>query len=272
MHDDRDNLTELAKDMGADIIGFADPEMWNVYDEVPHEFRPSSIWPEVNTVIVLGIGMLLPIVEMTPSILHTEMYRTCNGELDSLAFNLARYLNRQQHASIFFPRDAYGDINILIQNPYAAFSHVMAAKYAGLGTIGLSHNLLTPSFGPRVRFVSVFTSLKLAPDSVLNKELCTRCLACVKCCPVKAISSQEDTIIGKLDSIACAKYHSELNKKRSYPCGICTKVCPIGADRKLYNSKHSLQKYQNEAEALAADPEHPDYKSWIHVRRYGRWP
>ena len=26
-----------------------------------------------------------------------------------------------------------------------------------------------------------------------------------------------------------------------------------------------------EREALAANPEHPDYKSWVHARRYGRW-
>jgi len=268
----REDIVRFAREKGADLIGFADANTWDKMGEVPPDFRPRSIWPETKTVIVIGVAMLLPILETTPSIVHTEMYRTCNRELDSLAFNLARYLNRQQYASIFFPRDAFAHIDILIENPWAAFSHVMAAKYAGLGTIGLSHNLLTPEFGPRVRFVSVFTSLRLSPDTMLEKELCIKCLACSDCCPVNAISPRDDTLIADYDKIACAQEHQRLVKKGCYPCGICIKVCPIGKDRKLYKSRGSLTKYRREREALTANPEHPDYKSWEHLRRYGRRP
>jgi epoxyqueuosine reductase QueG len=241
-------------------------------NEVPPDFRPRAIWAKTKTVIVMGISMLLPILETTPSIIHTEMYRTCNRELDSLAFNLARYLNRQQHPSIFFPRDGYSDIKLLVKNPVAAFSHVMAARYGGLGTIGLSHNLLTPEFGPRVRFVSVLSSVELEPDKMLEKELCIKCLACADCCPVNAILPREDRLIADYDVGACTGEHVRLTEKGCYPCGICIKVCPIGADRKLYRSPGIIAKYRREREALAANPEHPDYKSWAHARRYGRQP
>lgn len=268
----RQTVIDFAQDNGVDLIGFAAPGTWDEVGEVPPDFRPRAIWKETNTVIVLGLGMLLPVIETTPSIVHTEMYRTCNRELDRLAFNLARFLNREGFASTFFPRDAYGDIKLLVEKPLAAFSHVMAAKYAGLGTIGLSHNLLTREFGPRVRFVSVFTSAMIEPGKVLDDELCIKCLACVECCPVGAIAPTEDGVVGELAKSACARRHVELTSERRYPCGICLKVCPVGEDRKLYTGSASLAKYREEARALALDPDHPDYRAWEHIRRYGSRP
>ena len=275
MNDDnvKENIIRFARENGADITGFAAAETWDEMGEVLPDFRPASIWSETKTVIVMGIAVLLPIVETTPSIVHTEMYRTCNRELDSLAFNLARELNRQGYPSIFFPRDGFGDITILREKPMAAFSQAMAAKYAGLGTIGMSHNLLTPEFGPRVRFVSVFTSIKIEPDGMLEEELCIKCLACAECCPVEAITPREDQVIGDFDAQTCTEQHAELTKKKCYPCGICIKVCPVGQDRKLYKKgSGNLAKYRKEAKALAANPDDPKYKSWVHMRRYGRWP
>ncbi len=62
----------------------------------------------------------------------------------------------------------------------------------------------------------------------------------------------------------------ELGRYKIYPCGICTKVCPIGKDRQLYQQK-DINKYLQEDKILAEDPNHPDYRSWTHVRKYGGW-
>lgn len=222
-----------------------------------------------RTVIVMGMEMPLPIVETTPSVVHMEMYKTANTELDQLAYDLTRRLNRSGYASFFFPRDGFGGMRALRENNRAAFSHVMAAKYAGLGTIGASHCLLTPEFGPRVRFVSVLTSAEISPDAALAKELCIKCEACAKCCPKKAIRMRTDRIIGDYDDQACLGMAEELVARRCFPCGICTKVCPIGKDRSRYGQKGAMKKYLREGEALAANPDDPEYKSWTHLRKYG---
>jgi epoxyqueuosine reductase QueG len=262
-------IIKFCKDRGADLVGFAPVKRWDEAGEVPPDFRPQAIWPPARTVIVMGMEMPLPIVETTPSILHKELYDTSNRALDQLAYDLTRYLNRLGHASFFFPRDGYGSLKALRANNLAAFSHVMAAKYAGLGTVGASHNLLTPEFGPRVRLVSVFTSISLPPDRMLDKELCIKCEACARCCPKRAITMRKDRVIGDYDKTACLEMTEELTARRCYPCGICTKVCPIGQDRLLYKQKGVLKKYLKEAEALAANPDDPEYKSWSHIRKYG---
>jgi len=58
-------------------------------------------------VIVLGVPMLLPIVESTPSINHTVLYDTTNTLLDHMAFRLEFFLNNLGHTFIFMPREGY---------------------------------------------------------------------------------------------------------------------------------------------------------------------
>ena len=262
-------IIRFCRNRGADLVGFAPVERWDEAGEVPPDFRPRSVWPPAKTVIVIGLEMPLPIVETTPSIPHKELYDTSNRELDQIAYDLTRFLNRLGQASFFFPRDGYGSLRALREKNMAAFSHVMAAKYAGLGTIGASHNLLTPEFGPRVRLVSVFTEAPLPPDPPADKELCIRCAACARCCPKKAIRMREDRVIADYDKAACLEMTEELTARRCYPCGICTKVCPIGKDRVLYKQTRAMKKYLAEAETLAKNPEDPEYRSWSHVRRFG---
>ena len=40
-----------------------------------------------------------------------------------------------RHASTFFSRDGYANIDVLLRKPAAAFSHTFAAQYAGLGNV-----------------------------------------------------------------------------------------------------------------------------------------
>jgi len=265
----KEQIVRFCRDRGVDLVGFAPVERWDEAGEVPPEFRPRAIWPPAKTVIAMGLEIPLPIVETTPSVVHMEMYKTANAELDQLAYDLTRYLNRLGHASFFFPRDGYGSMRALRENNCAAFAHIPAARYAGLGTIGASHNLLTPEFGPRVRFVSVFTSAEIPPDPMIEKDLCIKCEACAKCCPKKAIRMRADRVVGDYDDQACLEMAEELVARRCFPCGICTKVCPIGKDRTIYKQPGVMKKYLREAEALAANPEDPEYKAWTHLRKYG---
>lgn len=261
-------ISAYARDLGATLVGFAPASRWDEFGEVEEAYRPRAIWPETKTVIVLGVPMLLPIIETTPSINYVELYDTSNILLDQIAYRLSIQLTENGHGAIFFPRDAYGDIQILVKKPLAAFSHVFAGKYTGLGTIGYSHVLLTEKYGPRVRYVSVFTSLELEPDPVLDRELCTKCRICHKLCPTQAFTTREDRIIADMNKGACSWHHARLRKEHRYPCGVCVKVCPVGEDRKIFNST-DIKLYLEEKEAIVKNADDPRYKRWVHVRRHG---
>lgn len=264
----KSQIMAKALELGAELVGFAPASRWDEYDEVDAKYRPQSVWPKTKSVIVLGVPILLPMLETTPSINYSELYKTTNILLDQIAYRLSVFLLKQGHQAIFFPRDAYGDIQVLVEKPCASFSHVFAAKYAGLGTIGYNHTLLNEVYGPRVRYVSVFTDAELAGDPMIERDLCIHCHICEKLCPSQAFSLQEGSKIACMNKKACSLYHVKLKEEYRYPCGVCIKVCPIGQDRSLYERKSS-RIYLEEKEALAKDPQDEHYQSWVHARVHG---
>ncbi len=257
----------LKKCAGLDIplVGFAPAERWNdppFEPWVPEEFRPKAIYPEVKTVIVIGMPVSLPILETAPSIHYHELYRTVNALLDQDGYRIATFLTREGHPSVWIPRDGYGSISVLREKPVAFFSHRHAAYLAGLGNFGVNNTLLTPEFGPRVRFASIFTAAEIPGDPIMEKPLCIRCMRCVDNCPVRAISGREYPE-GLTDKKTCATRSEALNKRYISPCGICIRVCPVGEDRTRYG-RTDPGIYDEENERYE-----PYHQAWKHVRAYG---
>lgn len=246
------------------MVGVASVEQWKdppFLPWMPEEFYPQSIYPEARSVIVIGLPVSLPVLETSPSIFYRELYNTVNALLDQYTYRLANFLNDSGSPSIFVPRDGYFGIKALLKNPVAFFSHRHAAFLAGLGTFGVNNMLLTPEFGPRVRFGSVFTSAELKPDPLLEDQLCTRCMRCVKMCPANA-QDENDYPLGLTDKKSCAEYAGELNRRGISPCGICIKVCPVGMDRRLYG--------RMDASIYSRRDRFRDmHRAWEHVRSYG---
>lgn len=260
----KSEILEKCAHLDIPMVGVASTDRWNtpLFDPwIPEEFYPQSIFPEAVSVIVIGLPVSLPVIETTPSIYYHELYRTINTMLDQYGYRLSNFLNNKGYSSIFVPRDGYGDISILIENPVAFFSHKHAAYLAGLGNFGVNNTLLTKAYGPRVRFTSIFTSADLPPDPLMEKDLCIRCMDCVKCCPVGAIN-EDDYPKGIIDKKLCARYSEKLRNRYISPCGVCIKVCPIGEDRihykrqdtSIYLKPENAKKYHNARE---------------HVRKYG---
>jgi epoxyqueuosine reductase QueG len=110
------------------------------------------------------------------------------------------------------------------------------ATLAGLGWIGKSTLLVSPEYGPRIRLGTLLTDMPLATDAPMTQSRCGRCDACVKACPVGAITgaawSQGMRRSEFLDVVACHDYRarSRTSSGRLQTCGLCLKVCPVGTD------------------------------------------
>lgn len=246
------------------LLGIASAQAWkqeHFQPWIPDAYHPDSIFPGTCSVIVIGLPIPLPSLESSPSIQYREIYTTVNILLDQYAYRIVERLNQAGHPSVPIPRDGYGSIEALVKNPEAFFSHRHAAYLAGLGTFGLNNMLLTPEYGPRVRFASIFTTAAIEPDPLLTDDLCTRCMECVDRCPVRAVSPAGYPE-GLTNKVVCARYGASLNKKVISPCGICIKVCPIGSDRAFYD-REDIGIYRKDA----ADG--PLKKAWDHIRSHG---
>lgn len=257
-------LLHRCKSMEIPLVGVANVGRWNeppFQPWMPEEFYPQSIFPETRSVIVIGLPISLPVLETSPSIYYRELYNTVNSLLDQYTYRLANFLTDRGYPSVFVPRDGYGSIKVLLENPIAFFSHRHAALLAGLGTFGINNMILTPGYGPRVRFGSILSTADLPPDPLLENQLCTRCMRCVKMCPSNALDTKSYPK-GLTDKKACSSYSAELNERYISPCGICIKICPVGNDRMIFG---------REDDSIYTDKDRfPDYhKAWEHARAYG---
>ena len=227
-------IRKKAQDLGVNLFRSCPVERWAEHPIQPPEFWPQNIWPWARHVIVLGIPLYAPMVRTTPSVVYQELYDTSNRVLDDMAYHLANFIfSELGYRAMFFPRDCYSGIEALLKEPCAAFSHVMAGYYAGMGTVGDSHNLITREFGPRVRMVSVLTDAPLPADDMLEENLCIHCRKCLKECPMGAFQENGGDVY-EMDKESCTAYHVKLKDEGHWPCGVCISVCPVGEDLKRY--------------------------------------
>lgn len=116
---------------------------------------------------------------------------------------------------------SYPDSNSVITANFTSnWSERHVAYLCGLGTFGLSKGLITKK-GIAGRFGSIITELDLQPDVRAYQgvyEYCSMCGACVKNCPVQAISLKE----GKNHPI-CSDFLDSVKEKcvPRYGCGKC---------------------------------------------------
>lgn len=264
----QDLITDFCTDMEIPCVGFANVSRWetSLFEPwIPKAFHPDSIFPEARSVVVIGLPVHLPVLESAPSIWYREEYKVVNSLLDQYTWRLASFLNSHGYPSVSIPRDGYGSIRILQKNPVAFFSHRHAAVLAGLGTFGRNNMVLTPEWGPRVRFGTVITCAELDSNPLISPSLCVRCNACVHACPAGALS-EDDYPESITDKFACADRSASLNEQYLSPCGICIKVCPVGNDRIFY-SRTNTRIYDDSLPD--SDSMKRYHQAWEHVRSYG---
>lgn len=140
-----------------------------------------------------------------------------------------------------------------------------AAVEAGLGTLGLNLQLLTPEYGPRVLLTAVLSSVPVDCDAPLAEALCKgpACGRCLKTCPADAVKQWDrdwqscdryrsphgfaqlsEHLMKFAEESDAAKRKQLLRSEDSFNlwqsilrgagvvtgCRRCADVCPVGAD------------------------------------------
>jgi ferredoxin len=104
----------------------------------------------------------------------------------------------------------------------------VAARYAGLGSLGRSGLLLTEEYGPCIRLGAVLTNLELGRTprkASTAARLCSSCDRCAQACPAGAIDRDESSKgqFRPVDDDACFAKWQEFGTD----CGVCLASCPL---------------------------------------------
>ena len=231
-------MKNIAKFFGADLVGITLlDKRWHYSHRVDNrEVKPVSndLPEELSHVIVLGHSMKKTLIDTYPSALAGAAAGLEYSREAAIVTQLTSYIKSLGY-------NAIGSMNdTALAIPYAI--------KAGLGEYGRHQMVITPEFGPRVRFSKIFTSLSLKPDQAKKfriTEYCNKCTKCADACPPKALpygkptfgTDSPSTIQGiKKWSANCEKCFGYWAKLRS-DCAICMRVCPFNRDFSKLGSK-----------------------------------
>jgi epoxyqueuosine reductase QueG len=254
-------VKSLVKDWGADLVGIATVDR---FEGAPSGHGPLDLMPRAKSVIVAGVRVPDPVVdydeyhlkmkEMTPELgIQTSIenfYMQMGHYVEDMMLNIIaiKLANRLEtgwgQRSLPTPNAPHTGLgHPVMAASMGFFSQRHAAVRAGLGEFGLSGLVITPQYGPRVRYVSVITEAELEPDPLLTEKVCMRGKcggeagpSCQQQCANKAITLRPGVDLDKifidipvsLDRPKCA---SLVGDKGAFGCtfvGACMRQCPIG--------------------------------------------
>jgi len=186
--------------------------------------------------ISIAVRLSDPIIEgitkKDPTEIFAHHHRTANFLLDCIAIRIVNYCQDKGYRALPVPATQVLDEEKLL----GAISHKAIAILAGLGWQGKSLLVINERFGPRIRLVSVLTTLPLAADKPLESR-CGDCTACVEACPVGAIKGisfvERAPSRGEAVNVqACNEHMLSIARSSWWPpyriCGMCIKACPWG--------------------------------------------
>ena len=187
-----DDVKAKSRALGIDLVGIADGKVMDAHPPDPaNPLRPSDISDyDADRVIVLGKRHNLGSTRLTR---WDERHKYYNDELnitvlEEASLELVLWLEDQGYPALIIP-PTHVDPWSYSGDPDAPLDTILslthAAVEAGLGTLGLNQQLLTPEFGPRVVLSAVLSSVPIEADAKREDALCLgpSCGRCLLACP-----------------------------------------------------------------------------------------
>ncbi len=215
----QNSLRELATDLGADEVGFCDLGA-----------QTAKLAPRLSHALSIAVKLsdgVLATIDDAPSFAYFQHYRTANALLDTIAFRLAREIEKRGFTALPVAASQSQGKNAPY---YGVIPHKTAAVLSGLGYVGKSGLFLSQKYGGKVRLATILTDMPVKSDLPVLENGCGDCQICAKACPAGAIFGHPPTADGErnIDPEKCSKYMKEhfQDVGRGSVCGICIKVCP----------------------------------------------
>ena len=238
-------VTEKAKSLGFDLVGFAKAEV--LYEEakflekwLKSGYQAGMSYMERNIEKRKNIANILPDVKSVISF-GTNYYTDEKYSNDNDSGKVSRYAwGKDYHLVIWEKLDELETQFKKIDPNFKCKSYVdtgpvmdkVWANRAGLGWLSKNSNVINKDFGSWIFLSTLFTNYEFDYDEPIE-DLCGTCTDCIDACPTQAII--EPYVV---DSNKCISYLTIENKEEIpesfagkfnnwlFGCDVCQDVCP----------------------------------------------
>lgn len=212
------DVRERALAEGFEVVGFADPDIGHQHGEKLTEFlenrfhgdmtwlethaqrrrTPKDLWPDVETVIVLGSNYG---PDHLPHQRLDDLKRNCKGNISVYARNRDYHdvlKKRLKRIGRWMCDTFHCDVKVFVDT--APVLEKPIAQRAGIGWQGKHTNLVSKEFGSWLFLAEIYTTLRLEPDKP-EPDHCGSCQKCLDICPTNAFTGPY-----QLDARKCISY------------------------------------------------------------------
>jgi len=227
-------VKELALKSGASLVGIVSAKAIDDFPKILvgwtiHEYtkKTSDIMPDAKSVVVIGYHLWDKMLELAIK-KNNEWKYPGYFALPFLAQTIIYHLQKNHYNAVMS----------------GSLSYKRLAQLAGFGNFGKNALIINPVFGPWIRLAAVLTNAEMTPDKPFEKDLCGACEACLKACPVGALTPH------KVDDLRClvgvhlaekekfeqnkewTKYEPSLTKNSHLMCTQCQEACKYGREKR----------------------------------------
>ena len=181
-------VKQRARELGADLAGIASAATLNAFPPDPRwPQTPERISPYCKSVIVIASRIPAGAFRCKTNAPVQYLDMLVLRKMDKVAYRLAEELEACGHPS-FVTAAQETEWNYK-RASYGRLSTRHLGVEAGLGTLGLEVNILTPEFGPRIYLTGILTELELEADQRITEQVCIgeSCSRCLHACPADAV-------------------------------------------------------------------------------------
>jgi epoxyqueuosine reductase QueG len=173
-----------ARELGADLCGIASAATLNAFPPDPRwPQTPERISPYIKSVIVIVQRIPVGAFRCKTNVPVQYLDMLVLRRMDRIALKLAQELERHGHPT--FTLAAQETVWDMKRASYGQLSTRHLGVEAGLGTLGLEVNILTPEFGPRLYLTGILTELELERTSAWRSRCASASRAAAACIPAR---------------------------------------------------------------------------------------
>jgi hypothetical protein len=247
MPSNEDKIKEFARKAGIGLVGIAGEGRF----DGPPSLDPTYTLKGARAIVSMALPMSVPAIydflsKKSHGPHNLEQLKSCQ-RMHRICRELASYIGSLGYKAIAVaPNNTYRrSLDPFSTRP--SFSHRFGAVVAGLGTFGLSGNVVTKQYGAAIYLGTVITDAPLKSDPVMPARntmdnRCRTCKLCDKSCTLRMFRDDEDEYL-----LINGELHVRGKRDNLDLCNMpCFGLHGISSDKKWTNwGRHWIREYTN---------------------------